>query len=395
MTQPLTTATPIGVVGAGTMGRGIAQVPHRWPPVLLHDSNPRALEDARAYLTRILGRLVEKGKLPPGRDAEILGRISFIRDELQPLASCGLIIEAIIEELAAKQTLFAQLERLVAPEAILATNTSSLSVTAIAAACERPERVLGLHFFNPAPLMPLVEVVPGVATAAEVVAQARTLMEAWGKSPVVARDTPGFIVNRVARPFYGEALRILEEGIADVPTVDWAMRTLGGFRMGPFELMDLIGNDVNFRVTETLWKAFFYEPRYRPSFTQQRMVEAGRLGRKTGLGFYDYREDATNPEPTTDPARGERIFRRILAMLINEAVDAVFWRVASPTDIDRAMQLGVNYPKGLLHWADELGLETVLGWMETLYETYREDRYRPSPLFRRMIERGTRFFDQT
>ncbi len=395
MTQPLTTSTPIGVVGAGTMGRGIAQVAATvGHPVLLHDSNPRALEDARAYLTRILGRLVEKGKLALGRDAEILSRISFLHDDLQPLASCGLIIEAIIEELAAKQTLFAQLERLVAPEAILATNTSSLSVTAIAAACERPERVLGLHFFNPAPLMPLVEVVPGVATAAEVVAQARALMETWGKSPVIARDTPGFIVNRVARPFYGEALRILEEGIADVPTIDWAMRTIGGFRMGPFELMDLIGNDINFRVTETLWKAFFYEPRYRPSFTQQRMVEAGRLGRKTGRGFYDYREGATNPEPTTDPALGERIFRRILSMLINEAVDAVFWRVASPADIDRAMQLGVNYPKGLLHWADELGLETVLGWMEALYDTYREDRYRPSPLFRQMIERGARFFEE-
>ncbi len=395
MTHPLTTATPIGVVGAGTMGRGIAQVAATvGHPVLLHDASPQALEDARTYLVRILGRLVEKGKLPPGRDAEILGRITFLHDQLQPLASCGLIIEAIVEDLAAKQALFAQLERLVTPEAILATNTSSLSVTAIAAACQRPERVLGLHFFNPAPLMPLVEVVPGVATAADVVAQARTLMEVWGKSPVVARDTPGFIVNRVARPFYGEALRILEEGIADVPTIDWAMRTLGGFRMGPFELMDLIGNDINFRVTETLWKAFFYEPRYRPSFTQQRMVEAGRLGRKTGLGFYDYREGATNPAPTTDPALGERIFRRVLTMLINEAVDAVFWRVASPADIDRAMQLGVNYPKGLLHWADELGLETVLGWMEALYETYREDRYRPSPLFRQMIERGARFFEE-
>ncbi len=396
MTQPLTIATPIGVVGAGTMGRGIAQaaatVGH---PVLLHDSNPQALEDARAFLTHMLGRLVEKGKLAPGQDAEILDRITLLHDELQPLAACGLIIEAIVEDLAAKQALFAKLERLVTPEAILATNTSSLSVTAIAAACQHPERVLGLHFFNPVPLMPLVEVVPGVATAAEVVRQARALMEAWGKTPVVARDTPGFIVNRVARPFYGEALRILEEGIADVPTIDWAMRTLGGFRMGPFELMDLIGNDVNFRVTETLWKAFFYEPRYRPSFIQQRMVEAGRLGRKTGLGFYDYREGATNPEPTTDPVHGERIFRRILAMLINEAVDAVFWRVASPTDIDRAMQLGVNYPKGLLHWADELGLETVLRWIEALYETYREDRYRPSPLFRQMIKRGARFFEAT
>lgn len=395
MTPPLTTATPVGVVGAGTMGRGIAQVAATFGhPVLLHDSNPQALEDARAFLERILRRLVEKGKLAPGQDAEILNRITLLSEGLEPLAACGLIIEAIVEDLAAKQTLFAQLERLVASDTILATNTSSLSVTAIASACQRPERVLGLHFFNPAPLMPLVEIVPGVATASEVVSRARSLVEAWGKTPVVARDTPGFIVNRVARPFYGEALRILEEGIADAPTIDWAMRTFGGFRMGPFELMDLIGNDINFRVTETLWKACFYEPRYRPSFTQQRMVEAGRLGRKTGIGFYDYREGATNPDPVTDPTLGKQIFQRILAMLINEAVDAVFWRIASPADIDRAMQLGVNYPKGLLHWADELGLPTVLGWLESLYDTYREDRYRPSPLFRQMINRNARFFEE-
>ncbi|SHK04987.1 3-hydroxyacyl-CoA dehydrogenase NAD-binding domain-containing protein [Rhodothermus profundi] len=390
----LSANTPVGIIGAGTMGRGIAQVAATsGHSVFLHDTNPQALESARAHLKRILERLVEKGKLPPGQDAEILGRITFLSDDLKPLAACGLIIEAIVEDLAAKQTLFAQLERQVAPGTILATNTSSLSVTAIAAACQHPERVLGLHFFNPAPLMPLVEVVPGVATASEVVDRARTLMEAWGKTPVVARDTPGFIVNRVARPFYGEALRILEEGIADVPTIDWAMRTLGGFRMGPFELMDLIGNDINYRVTETLWKAFFYEPRYRPSFTQQRMVEAGRLGRKTGIGFYDYREGATNPAPTTDPTLGQQIFQRILAMLINEAVDAVFWQIASPADLDLAMTRGVNYPRGLLHWADELGLETVLGWMEALYETYREDRYRPSPLFRQMIRQGARFFE--
>lgn len=395
MTQSLSSSIPVGVVGAGTMGRGIAQVAATYGhPVWLHDCNPQALTEAHAHLRGILSRLVEKNKLAPGQDAEILGRITFLYEDLQPMTSCGLIIEAIVEDLSAKQTLFAQLEQKLAPEAILATNTSSLSVTAIAAACQRPERVLGLHFFNPAPLMPLVEVVPGLVTDPDVVRRACTWMEAWGKTPVIARDTPGFIVNRIARPFYGEALRMLEEGLADVPTIDWAMRTLGGFRMGPFELMDLIGNDINFRVTETLWKAFFYEPRYRPSFIQQRMVEAGRLGRKTGIGFYDYRKGAANPAPTPQTALGERILQRILAMLINEAVEAVYWQVASPADIDRAMQLGVNYPKGLLHWADELGLETVLGWIETLYDTYREDRYRPSPLFRTMIKQGARFFEE-
>jgi 3-hydroxybutyryl-CoA dehydrogenase len=384
----------IGVIGAGTMGRGIVQVAASFGhPVLLYDIRPQALEEAQAYLERMLHRLVEKGQLAPGQEVETLRRITFLTETLEPFRSCSLLIEAIVEDLSAKQTLFAQLERWVTTEAILATNTSSLSVTAIAAACHHPERVLGLHFFNPAPLMPLVEVVPGLATAPEIVARACTLMENWGKTTVIARDTPGFIVNRIARPFYGEALRLLEEGIADVPTIDWALCTLGGFRMGPFALMDLIGNDINYKVTETLWKAFFYEPRYRPSFIQQRLVEAGRLGRKTGIGFYDYREGTQNPAPTLDAKLGQQIFERVLAMLINEAADAVFWRIASPTDIDRAMTLGVNYPKGLLHWADELGIETVLHWMETLYATYREDRYRPSPLWRQMQQQGRRFFE--
>ncbi|GIV57204.1 MAG: hypothetical protein KatS3mg042_0117 [Rhodothermaceae bacterium] len=395
MAKPLTADTPVGVLGAGTMGRGIAQVAATYGhPVLLYDTNTKVLHEARAHLEKILARQVEKGRMAPGEEAAILGRITFLSDEPEPLAACGLIIEAIVEDLAVKQDVFARLDRLVAEDALLATNTSSLSVTAIAAACDRPERVLGLHFFNPAPLMPLVEVVPGVATSEEALARARALVDAWGKTTVLARDTPGFIVNRVARPFYGEALRILEEGIADVATIDWAMRELGGFRMGPFELMDLIGNDVNYKVTETVWTAFFYEPRYRPSFTQKRMVEAGRLGRKTKRGYYDYREGATNPEPVTSPALGKTIFHRILAMLINEAVDAVFWRVAAPADIDLAMTKGVNYPKGLLRWADELGLKTVLGWLEALREEYEEERYRPSPLLRRMVQRGACFFDE-
>ncbi|WP_456425577.1 3-hydroxyacyl-CoA dehydrogenase NAD-binding domain-containing protein [Rhodocaloribacter sp.] len=395
MAHTLTRDTPVGVLGAGTMGRGIAQIAATFGhPVLLYDTRADALDEARAHLARILHRLVEKGRLAEGEDEAILGRISFLSDAPEPLSACGLVIEAIVEDLAVKKEVFARLDALTDAGAILATNTSSLSVTSIAAACARPERVLGLHFFNPAPLLPLVEVVPGLMTAGETVKRARALVDAWGKTTVLARDTPGFIVNRVARPFYGEALRILDEGIADAATIDWAMRELGGFRMGPFELMDLIGNDVNFKVTETVFEAFYYEPRYKPSFTQKRMVEAGRLGRKSGRGYYDYGPDAAPPEPVKSPALGAMILNRILAMLINEAADAVFWGVAPARDIDLAMTKGVNYPKGLLRWADEIGLDTVLAWMNDLCEEYGEARYRPTPLLRRMVRDHQTFFPE-
>lgn len=377
------------------MGRGIAQIAAAFGhPVLLYDTRADALDEARAHLARILHRLVEKGRLSEGEDEAILGRISFLSDAPEPLSACGLVIEAIVEDLAVKQEVFARLDALTDAGAILATNTSSLSITSIAAACARPERVLGLHFFNPAPLLPLVEVVPGLMTADETVTRARALVDAWGKTTVLARDTPGFIVNRVARPFYGEALRILDEGIADPATIDWAMRELGGFRMGPFELMDLIGNDVNFKVTETVFEAFYYEPRYKPSFTQKRMVEAGRLGRKTGRGYYDYGPEAAEPDAVESPALGAVILNRILAMLINEAADAVFWGVAPAPDIDLAMTKGVNYPKGLLRWADEIGLDTVLAWLNDLCEEYGEARYRPSPLLRRMVRDRQTFFPE-
>ena len=199
------------------------------------------------------------------------------------------------------------------------------------------------------------------------------------------------IVNRVARPFYGEALRILDEGIADVATIDWALRELGGFRMGPFELMDLIGNDVNLTVTESVFEAFYFDPRFKPSFTQQRLVEAGRLGRKSGRGYYNYGPGASKPEPRRDLELGETILDRVVAMLINEAADAVFMRVASARDVDTAMTKGVNYPKGLLAWAEEIGLETVLARLETLQNEYREDRYRPNPLLRRLAGNGGSF----
>jgi len=303
---------------------------------------------------------------------------------MDAFADCELVIEAIKEQLDVKRDAFARLEAAVGAECVLATNTSSLPIAGIASACKRPERVLGVHFFNPAPVMPLVEIVPGLGTAPDVTTEVRALVDSWQKTTVLASDTPGFIVNRVARPFYGEGLRIHDEGIADAPTIDWAMCEIGGFRMGPFSLMDLIGNDVNFAVTSTVFQAFYYDRRYTPSITQQRLVEAGRLGRKTGLGFYDYREGAAQPKPSTDRALGQQIVDRILAMLINEAVDAVLWRVASPADIDLAVTKGVNYPKGLLAWGKELGFERVLTRMTALQQEYGDDRYRPSALLRRL-----------
>jgi len=385
------THVPVGVVGAGTMGAGIAQVAavcgH---PTRVFDTDSFACARARASLRRMLDRQTEKGTLGAREADDVFARIEFV-DALDDLRGCALVVEAVVEDLSVKKALFAGLEDVAADDAVLATNTSSLSVASIAAACARPQRVLGVHFFNPAPVMPLVEVVPGVRTDEEVVRRTRARVDSWGKTTVLAKDTPGFIVNRVARPFYGEALRILEEGVADVATIDWAMKTFGAFRMGPFELMDFIGNDVNYTVTETVFAAFFYDPRYKPSFTQKRLVEAGLLGRKSGRGFYDYSEGAVNPRPREDEKLGRRILTRVLAMLINEAADALFWGVATRDDIDMAMVKGLNYPRGLLQWADEAGIQRVLDTLCDLQEEYGEDRYRPSPMLRRLAQGGKGF----
>lgn len=376
------------------MGIGIAQVAAMaGHGVKLCDNSAEAMEKAARKLRRILDRLVEKKKLTQSQSDEIYKRVQYC-SSLQDLGDSDLVIEAIVEDVEAKRNLFSHLEVIVDEEAILATNTSSLSIAKIAAACTESHRVLGIHFFNPAPVMPLVEIIPSVQTSGEVLVEARNLIDSWGKTTVTAKDTPGFIVNRVARPFYGEALRMLEEGIADVPTIDWAVKEIGGFRMGPFELMDYIGNDVNYTVTETVFREFFYDPRYRPSFTQKRMVDANWLGRKTGKGYYDYSEGAKRPEPNTDAVLGKRIVDRILVMLINEAADALFLNISTRDGIELAMTKGVNYPKGLLLWADEIGVKKVLDDLEGLQAWYGEDRYRPSVLLRQMARDKTKFYPE-
>lgn len=381
----------VGILGAGSMGSGIAQVASQsGHEVVLCDTNQEQLEKAKAKLAKIMARLVEKGKVDSAEAEAIQNRIQY-SNSMQDFAGCGIVIEAIIENLDIKKKVFADLETICGDDAVLATNTSSLSVASIAAACQKAERVLGVHFFNPAPLMPLVEIIPAVQTAQEIVSSTRDLIDSWKKVTVLAKDTPGFIVNRVARPFYGEALRIYEEGVADFATIDWAMTELGGFRMGPFTLMDYIGNDVNYTVTETVFAAFYYDPRYKPSFTQKRHSEAGWYGRKSGRGYYDYAEGAEMPEANKDEALGKQILERILVMLINEAVDAVFLNIASPKDVDLAMTKGVNYPKGLLQWGNEIGLETVLNKLDGLQKEYGEDRYRASVLLRRMVAEGKQF----
>ncbi len=497
----------LAVIGSGAMGAGIAQVAatagHQ---VLLFDTRPDAADQAIADIGKTYAKLVEKGRMGAVESdlaRERLKRISSLNEA----TGAVLVIEAIVENLDAKRALFAELEGIVGERCILATNTSSISVTAIGAQLQHPERLVGMHFFNPVPLMALVEVISGLATAREVANAIYAIAESWGKSPVHAKSTPGFIVNRVARPYYAEALRLLLEQAADVATLDAVMRDCGGFRMGPFELMDLIGHDVNFSVTNSVFAAYYNDPRFTPSILQQELVSAGFLGRKTGRGFYRYGDDVAKPAPQTeapvqqpsavryadglgavdaiaarlrsaglepvaieaspglycegaaiyltdgrsateraeadghrdtilfdlllDPAGATRIalaradqcsdaawqaavglfqaagfavtrlddvpgmaVMRTVAMLANEAADAVNQGVCSARAVDIAMQKGVNYPRGPLAWADSIGLRQVVTVLANLAATYGEDRYRVSPLLRRKLAadpQGARF----
>ena len=382
----------IGIVGAGAMGSGIAQIASQaGQDVVLFDLSQEALTSSSSKLQKVMNRLIEKGKVTSDEAIAIQERI--VRTTMvTSLKDCDLIIEAVVEDLEVKKRVFKSIEEIASKEAIIASNTSSLSITSLASFCAHPDRVVGLHFFNPAPLMPLVEIIPALQTNRDLPKQLTDLMRKWGKSPVIAKDTPGFIVNRVARPFYGEALRILDEGIADVPTIDAAMRQ-SGFRMGPFQLMDLIGHDVNYSVTESVFRSFYYDPRYMPSITQLKLVEAGWLGRKSGRGFYNYNEEneATDVPGQLDPNVQIEISERIISMLINEAADAVYLGVASAEDVDTAMLKGVNYPKGLLVWAEEMGLQKVVRIIDALRDTYGETRYRCSPLLRKLAAEGGKF----
>ncbi|UZT96891.1 3-hydroxyacyl-CoA dehydrogenase NAD-binding domain-containing protein [Chryseobacterium fluminis] len=374
----------VGIIGAGTMGIGIAQVAAtNGCKVWVYDANPKQVETATVGLEKTLTRLVDKQKISAEKMTEILANIS-IATEMKDFKDCELVIEAIIENKEIKTKVFTELEKHVSESCVIGSNTSSISITSLGAELQKPGRFIGIHFFNPAPLMPLVEVIPSLLTEKSLAEKICSLMKDWGKTPVVAKDIPGFIVNRIARPYYGEALRIVEENIATIEQVDDAMKTIGNFKMGPFELMDLIGVDVNFSVTKTVYNEYFYDPKYKPSLLQQRMSEAKLHGRKTGKGFYNYSEDAQNPVAEKNDALYQQIFLRIISMLINEAVEAKRLGVASDEDLELAVQRGVNYPKGLLAWGKEIGYSKISETLQNLHIEYQEERYRQSPLLRKL-----------
>jgi 3-hydroxybutyryl-CoA dehydrogenase len=381
----------IGIIGAGTMGIGIAHFTAKENcKTIIYDSSTKALKNGKKKLFDLIQKLVNKGKYTKKQATIITKNITFT-ENLKDIKNVNLIIEAVIEDLKIKQTLLAKIEKIVNKECIISSNTSSLSIASLASSCKISSRVIGMHFFNPANLMPLVEIIPSVQTSTETIDKSKEILLNMGKTIVLAKDTPGFIVNRVARPFYGESLRIYEEGIANFETIDWAMKEIGGFRMGPFELMDYIGNDINYTVTKTVFKEFYFDARYKPSFTQKRLMEAGYLGRKSGQGYYNYLKEEPK-KINNNRELGKKIVLRILSMLINEASDALFLKIASKEDIDLAMTKGVNYPKGLLAWADEIGINNILKVLEELYNTYKEDRYRPSPILRKMSSEKSKFY---
>jgi len=388
----------VGIIGCGTMGSGIAQIASTNNcEVVLCDTNEAALEKAKQKLQKIMNRLIEKGRVNEAEAKRIQNGISYTTD-FQQFENADLVIEAIIENTEIKKTVFKKVESIVSEACTIASNTSSLSITSLAAALNKPERFIGIHFFNPAPLMKLVEIIPAIQTEESIVTKAKNIIDSWGKLTVLAKDTPGFIVNKVARPFYSEALRILEEGVTGlaqaeaIATIDWAITELGGFKMGPFTLMDFIGNDVNYTVTETVFKAFYYDARYKPAFTQKRLAEAGYHGKKSGRGYYTYAENAVEPTAVKDETMGKLIVDRIVVMLINEAADTLQFNIATKEDIDLAMTKGVNYPKGLFAWADEIGIENCVTQLDELYDTYHEDRYRCSVLLRNMVKRNEGFY---
>ncbi len=377
----------VGIIGAGAMGSGIAQVAAMaGHDVILYDVSQAALNQAGERIRSQLNKVAEKSKWTPTETESIFGRI-FLTHHASGLADCSWVIEAVLEHVDVKKKVYAEIETVLKPDCVIASNTSSLSISALASALKKPERFIGMHFFNPAPAMPLVELIGGLQTDSSLIIRSEELMLSWGKLPVVAKDTPGFIVNRIARPYYSEALRIYEEGLADFATIDFAMTNRLGFRMGPFTLMDFIGNDVNYAVTHSVWEACYFEPRYKPSHIQRNLVSAGWLGKKSGRGYYNYSLPMPSPE-SENVLLLDRISNRILVMLINEAVDAMYFGIASREAIETAMTKGVNYPRGLIQWAVDFGIQDCIRIMRELYDFYQEDRYRLSPGFNKLIHQS-------
>jgi 3-hydroxybutyryl-CoA dehydrogenase len=383
----------IGIVGAGTMGSGIAQVAAMaGHSVFVYDEKKEALDKSKNGIRESLNKFIQKRKLSDDDAQEIFSRINFT-DQIKTLSECRFVLEAVTEDLSAKQNIFQILEKLISPETVLATNTSSLSITSIAQALTNPGRVIGAHFFNPPVIMKLVEIVPAESTSQRTIDLTQDLMISWNKTAVVCGDTPGFIVNRVARPFYLEALRILEEGIAGVESIDEAMKKVGGFKMGPFELMDLIGNDINYKVTETIYNQTNKDLRYEPSRIQKEMVENNFLGKKTGKGFYDYNNPSNNNPIEKNNDSKQKIFMRIISAIINEAAEMIRTGNASVSDIDKAMMLGANYPKGPLLLADEIGLKKIINEMQSLSTIQKKEYYKISSLLIEMSTRGEYFYN--
>lgn len=410
MSEPTTTADPIpdpaalddplapgtladvAVIGAGAMGTGIVQVAAAAGHLVhLVDARPGVARQARDQLVATLDRLAARGRIEAAEAATTAERVLVgpsADGDLVALPQVGLVIEAVVEDLAVKRQIFARLAAHQPATTVLASNTSSLDITAIAEGLPAAERVIGLHFFNPPPLMRLVEVVRGQHSSARVLEAAADLMRRWGKTPVACSSTPGFIVNRVARPFYGEAQRMLADGVADAATLDYALREFGGFRMGPLELTDLIGQDVNLAVGTSVWEQTGRDPRYAPTAQQQELVAAGHLGRKTGRGVYRYTEQGEAVDASPDLDLADRLVggpiltdpvARTIAMLVNEAVDLVHRAEASAQDVDTAMRLGTNYPRGPHEWLASIGAEQIRGQLHQLDAAYPGGRYRISP----------------
>jgi 3-hydroxybutyryl-CoA dehydrogenase len=395
--------TTVGVLGAGTMGTGIAQIAaEAGLAVLLHDPLAGASDRGRERIGAFLARKVEKAQLTDAERSAAVGRLG-VSGALEGLGVADIVIEAIPEDLELKRDAFRRLDAVAAASTILATNTSSLAVARIASATTRPGRVVGMHFFNPVPLMALVEVIPGPMTDQDVTDSVALFARLLGKTPVVAADTPGFIVNRVQRAYYLEAYRILESGLAGVPAIDEAMRGIG-FRLGPFELADVVGTDVNLAAGIAIFNGFFGDPRYRPAQVQRRVADAGRFGRKASAGYYDYAADGGRGAawpglvariagvPQLPGLDAVQIEARILAAIVNEAASAVADGVAAPETIDTAMRLGTNWPEGPLAWGERIGLPSVVHTLDALHASVPDGRYRVTPILRVLAEDGGSFF---